>query len=59
MFLLLSNWIGIMPHLTEPTMDLNTPLSLGLMGFVLAHYAGIRAKGFKNTPRPTLNPFFS
>ncbi|UCD31498.1 MAG: F0F1 ATP synthase subunit A [Desulfobacterales bacterium] len=45
MFLLLSNWFGIIPHLEEPTKDLNTPLSLGLMGFFIAHYAGIRAKG--------------
>ena len=47
MFLLLSNWLGIIPHLDEPTKDLNTPLSLGLMGFFISHYAGIRAKGFK------------
>ena len=47
MFLLLSNWLGIIPNLEEPTKDLNTPLSLGLMGFVIAHYAGIKAKGFK------------
>ena len=45
MFLLLSNWIGIVPHLEEPTKDLNTPLSLGIMGFVLAHFAGIKTKG--------------
>jgi len=58
MFLLLSNWIGIVPHLTEPTMDLNTPLSLGLMGFVIAHYAGIRAKGFKNYLKSYFEPIF-
>jgi F-type H+-transporting ATPase subunit a len=58
MFLLLSNWIGIIPHLTEPTMDLNTPLSLGLMGFVLAHYAGIRSKGFGNYIKAYFEPIF-
>lgn len=58
MFLLLSNWIGIIPHLTEPTMDLNTPLSLGLMGFVIAHYAGIRAKGLKNYLKSYFEPIF-
>jgi len=58
MFLLLSNWIGIVPHLTEPTMDLNTPLSLGLMGFAIAHYAGIRAKGFKNYIKSYFEPIF-
>jgi len=47
MFLLFSNWLGMIPKLSEPTKDLNTPLSLGLMGFVIAHYSGIRAKGLK------------
>lgn len=56
MFLLLSNWIGAIPHMTEPTTDLNTPLSLGLMGFVLAHYAGIRAKGFKGYIKTYFEP---
>ncbi len=58
MFLLLSNWIGIVPHLEEPTKDLNTPLSLGLMGFVLAHYAGIKTKGFKVYIREYFQPIF-
>ena len=57
MFLLLSNWIAVIPYLTEPTMDLNTPLSLGLMGFVLAHYAGIRAKGVKEYAKSYCEPF--
>ena len=47
MFLVLSNWLGLIPFLEEPTKDLNTPLSLGIMGFVISHYAGIKTKGFK------------
>ena len=58
MFLLLSNWLGIIPHLEEPTKDLNTPLSLGLMGFVIAHYAGIKSKGFKNYAKEYFQPIF-
>ena len=58
MFLLLSNWLGIIPHLEEPTKDLNTPLSLGLMGFVIAHYAGIKAKGFKKYIGEYFEPIF-
>ena len=58
MFLLLSNWIGIVPHLEEPTKDLNTPLSLGLMGFVLAHFAGIKTKGFKEYSKEYFQPIF-
>ncbi len=56
MFLLFSNWIGAIPHMSEPTTDLNTPLSLGLMGFVLAHYAGIRAKGIKGYLKTYFQP---
>jgi F-type H+-transporting ATPase subunit a len=58
MFLLLSNWLGIIPNLEEPTKDLNTPLSLGLMGFVIAHYAGIKAKGFKKYISEYFHPIF-
>jgi len=58
MFLLLSNWLGIIPHLDEPTKDLNTPLSLGLMGFCIAHYAGIRSKGLKQYLKDYCEPIF-
>ena len=57
MFLLFSNWLGIIPHLDEPTKDLNTPLSLGLMGFCIAHYAGIKAKGIKKYISGYFQPF--
>ena len=58
MFLVLSNWIGIIPHMHEPTKDLNTPLSLGLMGFFLSHYLGIKTKGFKAYIKAYFDPFF-
>jgi F-type H+-transporting ATPase subunit a len=58
MFLLVSNWLGIIPHLEEPTKDLNTPLSLGVMGFVIAHAAGIRSKGFKAYIKEYMEPIF-
>jgi F-type H+-transporting ATPase subunit a len=58
MFLLFSNWIGMFPHMHEPTKDLNTPLSLGLMGFVIAHYAGIKEKGLKAYTKEYFQPIF-
>jgi len=58
LFLLLSNWLGILPHLEEPTKDLNTPLGLGLMGFLIAHYAGIKAKGLKKYLLEYTSPIF-
>ncbi|MCK4986365.1 MAG: F0F1 ATP synthase subunit A [Desulfobacterales bacterium] len=58
MFLLVSNWLGIIPHLEEPTKDLNTTLGLGIMGFFIAHYAGIRSKGFKAYIKEYFQPIF-
>ena len=58
MFLLLANWLGIIPHLDEPTKDLNTTLGLGIMGFVIAHYAGIKSKGFKAYIKEYFQPIF-
>ena len=58
MFLVLSNWLGIIPKLSEPTKDLNTPLGLGVLGFVLAHHAGIKAKGFKKYLKEYCEPMF-
>jgi len=58
MFLVISNWFGLIPHLEEPTKDLNTPLGLGLMGFCIAHYAGIKAKGFKGYLKEYCAPMF-
>ncbi len=58
LFMLLSNWLGIIPFLEEPTKDLNTPLGLGLMGFVIAHWAGIKTKGFKTYAKEYFQPIF-
>ncbi|CAB1055596.1 ATP synthase F0 sector subunit a (EC [Olavius sp. associated proteobacterium Delta 1] len=58
MFLLFSNWLGIIPHLEEPTKDLNTTLGLGIMGFAIAHYAGIKSKGFKAYIKEYFQPIF-
>ena len=58
MFLLLCNWLGGLPKLTEPTKDLNTTLGLGIMGFLIAHYSGIRTKGFKKYVNEYFQPIF-
>jgi len=58
MFLLLSNWLGIIPELSEPTKDLNTPLGFGIMGFFIAHHAGIKAKGIKGYLNEYFQPIF-
>ena len=58
MFLILSNWLGIIPELSEPTKDLNTPLSLGIIGFFIAHYCGIKTKGLKDYIKAYMEPIF-
>jgi len=58
MFLLLCNFIGILPYCSEPTKDLNTTLGMGLLGFVIAHVAGIKKKGIKGYLKEYFQPIF-
>ena len=58
MFIWLSNIIGIVPYLSEPTKDLNTPLAYGVVGFIISHYAGIKTKGFGNYAKEYAQPMF-
>jgi F-type H+-transporting ATPase subunit a len=57
-FLLLCNWIGIVPGLEEPTKDLNTTLGLGIMGFIIAHGTAIKVKGLKDYVKEYFEPMF-
>ncbi len=57
LFLMLSNSLGVIPHLGEPTKDLNTPLGFALIGSAIAHYLGIRTKGIKKYLAQYLEPF--
>lgn len=58
LFIWLCNLWGVIPYFSEPTKDLNTPLSLGLLGFVIAHYSGIRTHGLKKYVAQYFQPFF-
>lgn len=44
-FLLIANWIGLIPKLKSPTNDWNTTLSLALMTFTLVQFYGLRRRG--------------
>ncbi len=57
-FILLSNWLGMIPFLEEPTKDLNTALILGIVGFVIAHVSAIRVRGWRAYLREYFQPFF-
>ncbi len=58
LFILLSNWIGIIPGLKPPTADLNTCLGLGLLVFFISHISAIRENGFRNYIKKYFSPFF-
>ncbi len=53
-----SNLIGIIPFLSEPTSDINTTLSLGVLGFIVSHYSGIKFKGLKQYLKEYCEPIF-
>ena len=59
MFLVLCNWIGIIPHLEEPTKDLNTPLSLGSWVFSSPIMSASRPKASKPISANISNRFLS
>ena len=58
MFLVLCNWWGIIPGFHEPTKDLNLPLALGLMSFVISHAVGIKSKGIVKYIKGYMDPIF-
>ena len=45
LFLLVSNWLGLIPTLSSPTNDLNTTPGLALMVIVMLHVMGVYFKG--------------
>ena len=45
LFIMLSNWLGLVPGFTSPTNDINTTLGLALMVASLSHIVGMINKG--------------
>ncbi len=57
LFVLLSNWISLIPGFTSPTADLNTCLGLGLLAFFTAHFSAVSHKGLKGYLKMYVEPF--
>jgi F-type H+-transporting ATPase subunit a len=57
-FIAVSNSIGIIPVLTAPTSDINTPIALSLVVFFSVHYFGIQKKGLINYFKEVTSPIF-
>lgn len=57
-FILICNSIGAVPWLAEPTEDLNTTLSLGILSFLYTQFYAIKFQGFSGYLKEYLSPFF-
>lgn len=57
-FIAVANVMGVIPFLTSPTKDINTPLALALVVFFSVHYFGIRSKGVGHYFKDMATPIF-
>lgn len=57
-FILLCNFVSIIPWAEEPTTDLNTTLSLGIIAFIYTQIAGIKSDGLWSYIKSYFSPFF-
>jgi F-type H+-transporting ATPase subunit a len=60
LFILLSNWSGLLPipGLVEPTRHLNVTLGLGIMSLSIVHFNAIKKKGLLNYLKAYCEPMF-
>ena len=57
-FLLIANWVGLVPGLTSPTSDINCNLGLALMIILVVNVLGVKEKGFAAHFGHFLKPHF-
>jgi F-type H+-transporting ATPase subunit a len=57
-FIGFANIIGLVPLLSSPTKDINTPIALAVVVFFSVHYFGIRLMGFWEYLRNLASPIF-
>lgn len=57
MFILVSNWLSVIPYFESPTKDLNVPLSLALLVFVMSQLLAVRMKGGIRYLKGFLEPY--
>ncbi len=46
-YILCMNWIGLIPGMYAPTSNINTPLSMAIVVFIVTHIVGIKEHGVK------------
>ncbi|MCB2187427.1 MAG: F0F1 ATP synthase subunit A [Deltaproteobacteria bacterium] len=45
-YILIMNWIGLIPGMLSPTSNINTPLSMAIVVFFMTHVVGVKEHGF-------------
>ncbi len=56
LYVLVSNWLSILPGLEAPTTDPNVTLGLALLVLVMSHVFSIRAKGLRKYAKEFIEP---
>jgi len=57
LFVLLSNWLSVIPYCDSPTKDLNVTLSLALLVFFVSHWFAFRMKGGRRYLKGFIEPY--
>lgn len=57
-FVLLCNWMSLIPKITGPTGDLNLTLGLAILVFLVAHVSAIRKKGIFKYIKGYFSPYW-
>jgi len=57
LYVLLSNWLGVVPYLSAPTQDINITFGLALLVFFMSHVLAIRYKGTRKWLKGFLEPY--
>lgn len=57
MFVLVSNWLSVIPYCESPTKDLNVTLSLALLVFVMSQLLAVRMRGGMRYLKGFLEPY--
>ena len=57
-FIFMCNIVGIIPHIEEPTIDINTTFALGIISFFYSNGYAIYTHGIKEYSKEFVQPFF-
>ncbi len=57
LYVLVSNWVSVVPYMQSPTQNLNVTMGLALLVFVMSQGFAIRAKGLRRYLKGFIEPY--